>query len=330
MAKGTGKRIAFYSLHVLGFVLLYLVLRNFNWQEFFSLFTRFNAWYFISGLVVLFAVYILKSIRWYFINKAFNIKLKFWDSLMIYLVAGFFSAITPGRLGEFTKIYFLKEKYPVSLSQATLSVLFDRLWDVLVLSMIAGISLFLLFNTDSISSLTFISIFVIFLLSLSIVLYPGFLFVPAIRITGKWTNFNQHLESLYRQIKMKNAGFSLLSFVLSLVAFLMLAFIPVALSFKIKAPVNYDAGLGAISVSNILSFLPVSVAGFGTREYVFKQIWALYGYPAEIAITVSTAYFIVTYLGSVLFGGLVSLFYLGKSFSLKNIRHNLERENTRL
>ena len=128
------------------------------------------------------------------------------------------------------------------------------------------------------------------------------------RITGKWTNFNQHLESLYRQIKMKNAGFSLLSFVLSLVAFLMLAFIPVALSFKIKAPVNYDAGLGAISVSNILSFLPVSVAGFGTREYVFKQIWALYGYPAEIAITVSTAYFIVTYLGSVLFGGLVSLF----------------------
>lgn len=329
MAKGTGKRIAFYSLHVLGFVLLYLVLRNFNWQEFFSLFIRFNAWYFIAGLVVLFVVYILKSIRWYFINKAFNINLRFLDSLMIYLVAGFFSAITPGRLGEFTKIYFLKEKHSVSLSQATLSVIFDRLWDVLVLSMIAGVSILMLFNSASISLLTLFSIFIIFILSLSIVLFPGVLFVPAIRITRKWNNLNRHLENLYRQIKMKNTGFFLLSFVLSLAAFLMLAFIPVALSFRIKAPVNYDAGLGAISVSNILSFLPVSIAGFGTREYVFKQIWALYGYPAEIAVTVSTAYFIVTYLGSVLFGGLVSLFYLGKSFSLKNIRHNLERENAR-
>ena len=86
------------------------------------------------------------------------------------------------------------------------------------------------------------------------------------------------------------------------------------------ARLQYDAGIGAISISNILSFIPVTIAGFGTRELVFAEIWELSQYPKEIALSVSTAYFMVTYLGSLIIGGVVYLSNLKQLYRPGEIR----------
>jgi uncharacterized membrane protein YbhN (UPF0104 family) len=97
-------------------------------------------------------------------------------------------------------------------------------------------------------------------------------------------------------------------------AFLMLAALPLLLSAGTCCPVSYDSGIAAISISNILSFLPITVAGFGTRELVFTEIWGLDGYSKEAALMVSTAYFMITYLGSLTLGGIVYLFNIGRLY----------------
>ncbi|MCK4751477.1 MAG: flippase-like domain-containing protein, partial [Bacteroidales bacterium] len=76
----------------------------------------------------------------------------------------------------------------------------------------------------------------------------------------------------------------------------------------------------AISISNILSFLPVTIAGFGTRELVFTEVWRLSHFSKEVAISVSTSYFMVTYLGSLLIGGVVYLFNLKTLYRPEEIR----------
>ena len=103
-------------------------------------------------------------------------------------------------------------------------------------------------------------------------------------------------------------------------AFLMLAFIPVLFSMGTQFPIPYRLGIGAISISNILSFLPVTIAGFGTRELVFAEVWRLSGYPKEIAMSISTSYFMVTYLGSLLIGGVVYLLNIKQLYRPAEIR----------
>ena len=51
-----------------------------------------------------------------------------------------------------------------------------------------------------------------------------------------------------------------------------------------------------ISTANVLSFLPITIAGIGTRESVLLFFFAKYGLVQECAITYSLLFFTSTYL----------------------------------
>ncbi|MCK4750260.1 MAG: hypothetical protein KAT15_24555, partial [Bacteroidales bacterium] len=55
-------------------------------------------------------------------------------------------------------------------------------------------------------------------------------------------------------------------------------------------------------------------------ELVFAEVWKLSGHPKEIALTISTAYFMVTYLGSLVMGGVVYLVNLKQLYKPGEIR----------
>ena len=321
MSKHLIRRIIFYSLHSIGFIFLYFILKDLEFKKLIELILKFPVWKVIFGLVILASVYLIKSLRWYLINQAFRIKSHYFHLLIFFLVSGFFSAITPGRLGEFVKIYFLKNKYKTTLPLATSSVLLDRIWDVLVLSLMGVISMVLVFSNFQIQSWTILLIILIFLLSIVMVLFPGSIFLPVIYITKK-KSFTGELRNIYSLWKENKFRFLLPGFLTSITAFLLLAFIPVTFSVELNAPVSFFTGISAVSISNILSFLPITVAGFGTRELVFLKIWGLYGYYPEIAISVSTAHFIVTYLGSILIGSIVYILWFRKLYPVKLLKED--------
>ncbi len=144
--KPITRKWIFAGLHIVGFVLLWFVLRDLEWDTFFVLLKTIPLWKYLVGLAVLCMVYALKSLRWHLLNRSFGIETTWRMALVFYLSAGFLSVITPGRLGEFAKIYFLKRKYKISIPSATSSVFLDRIWDVLVLSLAAGISVAVLLS----------------------------------------------------------------------------------------------------------------------------------------------------------------------------------------
>jgi uncharacterized membrane protein YbhN (UPF0104 family) len=229
------------------------------------------------------------------------------------------SSITPGRLGEFSRIWFIQKKYRPGITVSTSSVLLDRIWDVLTLSIIGGICIVLLLSRFNIEWYTLALIILIFLVSLGIILFPGLLFRPAIRLAGN-RPVRGELENIYTVWVKNRTGFLLPGFSTSLVAFALLAIIPVMLSADLGAPIHYSTSVTAVSISNILSFLPVTVAGFGTREFVFTRVWSLQSYSTLTAVSVSFIYFITTYLGSMLFGGIAYLGWIRKFYSVSEIR----------
>jgi uncharacterized protein (TIRG00374 family) len=319
MRKKFIRRVLMILMHSLGFILLYFVIRNLDFSLMKENFSLFRTWKVIAGLAILMLVYLIKTYRWLTINRVFGVKSPYGTLLVYFLFSGLLSSITPGRLGEFSRIWFLQKEYKSGIMVSTSSVLLDRIWDVLTLSMIGGICLILYISRFSIEWYTLLLTGLIFLFALAIILFPGILFRPAIKLAGRRA-IRQELEFIFRVWKENRGRLLAPGFGTSIIAFAMLAFIPVMLSVDLEAPVHYGASVTAVSISNILSFLPVTVAGFGTRELVFTMVWSAQSYPALVAVSVSFIYFITTYMGSMLFGGIVYLLWIRKFYSIREIR----------
>jgi uncharacterized protein (TIRG00374 family) len=318
--KRAVNHILLIMVHLSGFVILYFVVRNLDWNTLLFTMQSFPTWKFLVGLGILIMVYLLKAFRWNTLNKSFGIPSSLKEALVYYLAAGFLSVITPGRLGEFAKIYFVQGNKKVDVATATSSVLLDRIWDVFVLTGIGGISLAWLM-VDRISAASILVIVIVFLFSLALLLMPSILFRPLIRLSGKWKRLQKALERIYflwfnyRHQKM------LLAFAISLLAFILLAFIPFLFSAGTAYEVPYLAGVSSVSISNLLSFLPITIAGFGTRELIFSEVWSGIGHPGEIAISISLAYFAITYLGTFLLGGITYLFHFRRLYRIRDLKN---------
>lgn len=317
--KNTIRKIALTLLHSLGFVLLFFVIRNLDFQVLKDNFALFKTWKIFASLGILLLVYLIKTLRWLIINRSFGINGSYGTLLVFFLFSGLLSTITPGRLGEFARIWFIQKQYRTGLTVSTSSVLLDRIWDVLVLSMIGGISMTLVISRFAIEWYTLAILVLIFLFALGIILFPGMLFRPALALTGN-RPIREELQQIYGTWKENRFGLMIPGFSTSLIAFGLLAVIPVMFSADLDSSVSYGTSVTAVSISNILSFLPVTVAGFGTREFVFTRVWSIQSHAATAAIAISTIYFIITYIGSMLLGGIAYLVWIRKFYSIREIR----------
>ncbi len=319
MRKKTLQGIVFILLHSIGFLLLYFVIRKLDFRMTAEYFAFFSTWKIVVGLAILFLVYMIKSYRWLLINRAFGVNGRYQTFLAFFLFTGFLGTITPGRLGEFAKIWLIRNHCKAGITVSTSSVLLDRIWDVLILSMVGGISLMLIFSQFIIDWYTIVIIGLIFLIALTIIIFPGILFRPALALAGN-RPFRKELSQIYEIWKKNRVKLMIPGFSTSLIAFGMLAVIPVMFSTDLNVMISYGTSVTAVSISNILAFLPISIAGFGTREFVFTRVWSMHSHPAEIAIAISTIYFIITYIGSMFFGGIAYLVSIRKLYSIKQIR----------
>jgi uncharacterized protein (TIRG00374 family) len=319
MNRKTWRQLLFIALHSLGFVLLYLVIKDLEFDRLFNMIMNFPVWKVLLGLLILLAVYLIKTFRWLAINNILKVRTDYSRLLAFYIISGFLSAITPGRLGEWSKIGFMKKVYLVSVPLASSSVLLDRIWDVLILSLLAVSSIILMISRFEFLAWPVIVIATVLLFSLLIILFPAIIFKP-VQYLVRRKEVNQEIESVLKLWNKNRFRFLLPGLVTSLAAYLLLALVPILFSNGLEAPVSLVTSVSAVSISNILGSIPVSIAGFGTRELVFTHIWGMNGYSPEIAISVSTVYFIITYLGSMLLGGIVYIVSFRKIFRFSEMK----------
>jgi len=89
----------------------------------------------------------LKSYRWLILLKQQDIAITYWNAFRIYSIGNFLGILTPARLGEFTKVFFIKPiTNKFNYTGSTISILFDRLFDFFTLSTVSIVGGVLLFN----------------------------------------------------------------------------------------------------------------------------------------------------------------------------------------
>lgn len=248
-------------------------------------------------------VLFIKSLRWRYILKLQSISYSLSQTFISYLSGLFVGIVTPGRLGEAIKIFYLKEDQGIPLSKGLSGVLADRLFDLCFLILFGILGIWYLRIFGQLNQLTMIFIFLaivaIFIYLISKNRFKDFIV----------SFFGQKFDGLIISLEQFLTGFKdlarpkiilpgFLTVLSYIVYFIQCHLILLSLSIKI----DFLMTVFLMSLINLASLVPISILGIGTREAAMIYLFALINIPKEEAIAFSSVIFAVFYVFGGFFG----------------------------
>jgi uncharacterized protein (TIRG00374 family) len=266
------------------------------------------------SLLLILVMVLLKGVRWSYLLKMQGVSYPVWDSYLIYMGSLFWGTVTPGRMGDFMKVLYLKRDRKMGLGLGMSSVLVDRVFDLYILLILGCLGLLLHPLPDNPNMVKGVWIFFAILVMVTIVAFN--------KKTGEWLiktvfqkamgdklsghadqafhDFHRGMESFYRPALLWPALLTVMSYILFFIGCWFLA-----LSLNINIGPAYLAF--CIAVVNIVSL--VSFAGVGTREGALLILFGLEHFSQSQAMAYDAVF---VFVGTILICALGFLAYLLK------------------
>jgi len=281
-------------LHLFGIFLFVFILSRIDLEETLQILLNTNLTYLSAALILLIPLILTKAWRWQFLMRIQDINYPLKDSFLMYSTGMFIGIITPGKLGDFIKILYL-QKDGHSFGKSSVSVFIDRLFDLLSLLFIGYISLFVFISLFEeqiiILSIFFIVTALIFILLVykkglnkKILRRFYILFIPERYKKNIRINFNDFYRDLHLLSKRGLVLVAIATIIGWIIYFAMTYLL--MLSLDIDMPVLYL--ISCVSISGVISLIPISISGIGTRDAIFIVLFSHIGLSKESAIAFST------------------------------------------
>jgi glycosyltransferase 2 family protein len=270
LKSNTRKYVEFGALCILAIAILWWFGRSLNWTEVREAVARANGYLLAAAVLVVCLIYLLRALRWgALLAPIRHAKL---NDLFIATTVGFAALFVFGRMGEVVRPVVLPMRDPnVRASASLVTILVERIYDLLAVVVVFGASLLWLTPPASLAS-EFDRVRVIGLLLLAAVLAGVFALAlfrkNAARVTG-W--IRQHLEN--RAIIPAR----LTRAIVRLLEQLALALRVLVNARELAVTIGWTALIWfGIAVANLLVFRAFGLE-FGFTETVFVTGWALVG-----------------------------------------------------
>jgi uncharacterized protein (TIRG00374 family) len=301
-------------LRLLGPLLLIVFLTRSNLGELGRTIGGANLWPILLSLLLMPPFVLIKSWRWARILREMGLRIDMRTATALYTVGLFYGATTPGQAGDLLKAVYLRDRGQ-PLAPAMLSVVLDRLFDLLVMAALATLGIFALGQLLPSRGLQTALVIAmgLGLAALTVVLLAQgprqwvlTTLLPRVapRLKASLDRWNSELSTLSLRpgllaplglASLASAGFTFVR--------LWLLFLALGLGL---VPLYVVVGVSALIA--VLQVLPVSIGGLGVREVVLIPVLASYGYTPEQAITLS-ALFLLLNVEHILAGFIVSFWY---------------------
>jgi uncharacterized protein (TIRG00374 family) len=217
----------------------------------------------------------LKAIRLKEISKPFDINYSLLEFVKIQTISISFSLITPGRIGEFTKIYLLNEKYKDKLFVSTFICIFERFFDIFILCLFSLVlCLFILNNL-------FITFLVILLFSL--MLLSLYLLYNIEKFQNKINKIFPHkfhnILEIFILNKNKLVSKIFITVVITSLIWIINSYIQLLILNSLEIKKNLILLIGINAIVSIMSILTILPLGIGTMDvsalFLYKNIFSL-------------------------------------------------------
>lgn len=255
-------------------VLVYFVFTKINFVDVLSVIKRANSFFVVLAILFFVLSKVIAAFRLNLYFHQLDIHLTQKSNLQLYLLGMFYNLFLPGGIGgDAYKGYLIKKKFDVATKRVVAVLVLDRLSGMLLLFIYACL-LALVMNNGVLSdfrTLFFLAIFA--------------------GLTVFWF-LNKRYFAYVLQIFWKSIGYS------ALVQLAQLA----SAFFILKAlyiDTNIMAYLLIFLVSSIVSVLPLTIGGIGSREVTFfyGAIWL--ALDQSTSVSISMVFFLITALVSV-------------------------------
>lgn len=301
----------------LGILLFAIILREVNLSDTWTLLKQAEWTFLLLALLSFLVMVYLKGIRWSYLLRMQGVSYSVWNCFLIYMGTLYLGNLTPGRAGDFAKVFYLKEDLRLPIGRGMTSVLVDRVFDLYLLLILgcAGILTYPMPVDPALikSVWAFFAILVVITLLAFNKKIGGLLLKAAFQRLMKqehrdktdrlFEDFHEGMAAFYQPAILVPAFLSLLSYV----SFFGGCYL-IALSIHLPISVLYLSF--CVSVVNIVSLL--TFLGMGTREGALIILFHL------VALTQNQA---MAYSLLLLFVGVILFSLLGLvCFSLKPIR----------
>ncbi len=310
-------RLKKYSF-LLGLILFAIILSRLNPAEIFKNIKEIDLRFLFLASLLLFPILIVKTYCWNYIKRKQGINYRLKDSFLMYCSGIFVGLLTPGRIGEFAKIFYLKQD-GYSLGKSAVGIFLDRVSDfAFLLAFIAIGSLLVVARFKQ--QMLILVLGLIILIALFIILLKAgtirwFLnkifqnFIPQ-KYQKSWQiNFQDFIDDL-KIYKPKNYLVIAVITIISWCFYYLEVFI-LAKGIGLEVPFIYFAV--SVTIAGLLTLIPVSFYGIGTRDAALLFLFAPFLVPKEQIIVFSNLILAITFLTA--FIGLVC--WLKKPLKIK-------------
>jgi uncharacterized protein (TIRG00374 family) len=286
------------GIAIFAFILVYKI----DLKETLSVFQHLNPFYLFSAIIIMIIASTIKPYRWQYILKTIGINYSFWKTYKLYFIGLFMGIITPARLGEAGKILYLKkDRHP--LDKSLISIVIDRFADITYLISFGFIGLFFFFYLfkNLIISVAIIAVVgaILFLLIIKnkgakIILKKAVFFLAPAKYKQKLQKSFSEFIKILKLYKLKNY-FAI--FIITIFCWLPSY---VAVYFLAKSVgitrVSFLYLAVSITVTSLITLLPISISGIGTRETVLLLLLIPFSISSEQIVSFSLLIFLTNFI----------------------------------
>jgi hypothetical protein len=307
-AKDDALRLRQIAFRLIGLVILAVILLRLDLEATVATLAEVRWGYLLLALAADPFLFGLKSWRWRELLQMQDIPYPVLDAFLVFVAGLFLGLVTPGRVGEMSQALYLKQDRGVLVSEGLANVLVDRLFDlytILILG-VAGLIWFRLLP-EWILGLLVAGTIAMVLMPLALLserlaawgLRLARQLPPLRRYETRLSEATDHFQRGLRPLMTARLAVPLGLTLVAYALFFGQAYL-LALALDLQIGIAYLAV--CVSVAGVITLLPISFSGLGTRDAVLIALFAPLGISAEQAVAFSTLFFLTFYVGGGIIG----------------------------
>jgi uncharacterized protein (TIRG00374 family) len=267
----------------------------------------------LLGVIVVLGI---KSYRWNILVRNEGYPYHPYRSFGAYMSSDAIGIVTPGRIGEIARLYYVRQETEIPFFKAFKTIVSDRIFDFTMLGWfgLSGMTYYF----KSFGEIAGYSYALIILAAFIVTYLIGMTLLGWIvrkELFRRWQIPRFIYESLIAVIGKK----TILMWLITFAAYFGYFYFSWLIMHSLRVKPGFVDVAFIMSIMSLSTIIPISVAGFGTREATLVALFAYYGLSAETAVTFSLLHFTAFFL----LGGLIGLVYwLVMPISLKQVKED--------
>lgn len=282
-----------WAIRFSGLIILAIILFNIDIPATYQILLNTNWILLITGLFLVFPQICMRAWRWHILMRMQQIEYSWKDAVTAYFAGLFIGTITPGRLGDFIKVQYLRNE-GYSFGKSFLSVLLDRCYDLAALMIVGYISIIFLIQQFSTKTFLISTIFVlipvvgILLYFLGIIKKENIERIMTLIAPDRYRSMiSVTIHDFFNDLSQIKIGPLFKALMITGVIWVIYFIMSYCFALSLSLPISFFYLMACVSISAFITLLPLSISGIGTRDAVFILLFGYIGISSESAVAYS-------------------------------------------